>query len=101
MYKIHLMVSGDVTFVLTVGGHNAGIVSEPGHKGRSYHMHERKVEDPYVSPERWQAEAEKHEGSWWTAWHTWLQQHSADEKVPPLALKNTLGAAPGTYVFQK
>ena len=26
----------EVTFVLTTGGHNAGIVSEPGHAGRSF-----------------------------------------------------------------
>ncbi|MGH7227167.1 MAG: PHA/PHB synthase family protein, partial [Gemmataceae bacterium] len=30
VYKIHLLNEGDITFVLTSGGHNAGIVSEPG-----------------------------------------------------------------------
>ena len=30
VYKIHLLTDTEVTFVLTTGGHNAGIVSEPG-----------------------------------------------------------------------
>ena len=37
-YKIHLLTDTDVTFVLTTGGHNAGIVSEPGRDGRSYQV---------------------------------------------------------------
>ena len=32
VHKIHLMVNGSVRFILTSGGHNAGIVNEPGHK---------------------------------------------------------------------
>src|SRR3546814_8281953 len=36
VHKIHLLTGAEITFALTSGGHNAGIVSEPGHKGRSY-----------------------------------------------------------------
>ena len=32
----HLFTDNELTFVLTNGGHNAGIVSEPGHHGRHY-----------------------------------------------------------------
>ena len=38
VYKILLLTESDMTFVLTSGGHNAGIVSEPGHKGRHYQI---------------------------------------------------------------
>jgi polyhydroxyalkanoate synthase len=35
-YKIFLQVESDVTYLLTAGGHNAGIVSEPRHHGRTF-----------------------------------------------------------------
>src|SRR3546814_9287671 len=38
VYKIHLLTDTDVTFVLTSGGHNAGIMSEPGHPHRHYQV---------------------------------------------------------------
>jgi polyhydroxyalkanoate synthase len=101
VYKIQMQVSGEVTFILTVGGHNAGIVSEPGHRNRSYHIRERKPGDHYINPDDWLAQAEKKEGSWWEAWSHWLQERSSKEKVPPPAFPKSFGAAPGTYVLQK
>jgi hypothetical protein len=38
VYKLHLFTDSDLTFVVTNGGHNAGVVSEPGHHGRRYHV---------------------------------------------------------------
>ena len=38
VYKFHLLTDTEVTFVLTSGGHNAGIVSEPGHARRRYRV---------------------------------------------------------------
>lgn len=102
VYKIHLMVGGDVTFALTTGGHNAGIVSEPGHKGRSYHIHERAQGDPYLDPDLWLRVAEQKDGSWWLPWQDWLAKISSKEKVlPPSVPKLRRVAAPGTYVLQK
>ena len=67
VYKIHLMTNTPITFVLTEGGHNAGIISEPNKKGRSYKIHERKKDESYLSSTNWLDIAEKRKGSWWLA----------------------------------
>ncbi|KTD07796.1 PHA synthase [Legionella jamestowniensis] len=101
VYKIHLMMNNDITFVLTSGGHNAGIVSEPGHKGRSYHIRERKKDSNFIDADHWVKMAEKRKGSWWVAWHEWLIKHSSEKRVRPPKLDSSLPSAPGTYVLQK
>ena len=101
VHKIHLMVGGDITFVLASGGHNAGIVSEPGHPGRFYQIREKTAAELYRGPDFWLAAAPRKEGSWWKPWQEWLKAHSAKKKVAPRASKRNLGDAPGTYVFQK
>lgn len=101
VYKIHLMIKGDVTFVLTNGGHNAGIVSEPGHKGRSYFIREQKKGESYTSPKNWLKIAENQTGSWWLAWHNWLVKQSHPRQIKPPKLDKKLPDAPGKYVLQK
>lgn len=106
VHKIHLMAGGEVTFALTSGGHNAGIVSEPGHKGRFYHIATRKAGSSYQSPEEWLAASKQEEGSWWEAWGAWLRSKNEGTKAPaPKQLGNKqfkpLGAAPGVYVHQR
>lgn len=106
VHKIHLMAGGDVTFALTGGGHNAGIVSEPGHKGRYYHIATRRSGEPYLSPQKWLAASERHDGSWWEAWGAWLRDRNGAAKVPaPKRQGNAeykpLCPAPGTYVHQR
>ncbi|WP_372891501.1 alpha/beta fold hydrolase [Rhodosalinus sp.] len=104
VYKLHLLSDADVTFVLTSGGHNAGIVSEPGHEGRKYQIRCTKEGERYLSPATWRTQAESREGSWWPALTEWLRSHSSGESAPP-----EMGAqdyqpqedAPGTYVFQR
>jgi polyhydroxyalkanoate synthase subunit PhaC len=63
-YKIHLHTDAEVTYVLTTGGHNAGIVSEPGHKGRSFQVRTRKSDDHYLDPDTFLIEAPRKDGSW-------------------------------------
>ena len=101
VYKTHLLINSDITFVLTNGGHNAGIVSEPGHEGRSYYIRERKKDSSYLDPNTWLKEAHLHTGSWWTAWHDWLVKNSSLNQIKARSLNEKLPPAPGTYVLQK
>ncbi len=105
VYKLMLATETPVTFLLTSGGHNAGIVSEPGHRGRSYQMATQGATERYVDPDRWQADTPVHEGSWWPAWEAWLAERSSSCVAPPgLGAPERgyppLGDAPGTYVLQ-
>ncbi|NML76539.1 alpha/beta fold hydrolase [Rhizobium sp. S-51] len=107
VYKIHYLTDTDVTFVLTSGGHNAGIVSEPGHPHRHYRATTKRAVDPCVSAEEWLAESPVEQGSWWTHWSRWLASHSAADKVAPPPMGSSEDgyaakeAAPGTYVHQR
>jgi polyhydroxyalkanoate synthase len=99
VYKLHLLTQAELTFLLTSGGHNAGIVSEPGHPGRRYHVHTRLAAAPYLSPEQFLSLAEYCEGSWWPAWHDWLVAHSTGRCTRQAAAQG-LADAPGSYVLE-
>jgi polyhydroxyalkanoate synthase len=105
VYKISLLTDTDVTFLLTSGGHNAGIVSEPGHPHRSYQYATRLADEPYIDPDTWQAAMPVQEGSWWPIWQGWLAKRSSGRMTPPhLGAPKCgyppLGDAPGTSVLQ-
>ena len=93
VYKLNLLADTDVTFALTNGGHNAGIVSEPGHAHRHYRVATRKASDPYLEPELWFERTPIRDGSWWQEWTRWLDAHSSARVAPP-----AMGAASGRYV---
>ena len=102
VYKIHLLSDTEVDFVLASGGHNAGIVSEPGHARRSYKaMPHRSANAPYISPDEWLASASSADGSWWPHWQQWLVAHSDAKRMKPLAMGAgvALADAPGLYVL--
>lgn len=107
VHKIHLLTDVEVTFVLTSGGHNAGIVSEPGRPNRRFRITARSHGDAWRGPDEWFAAAELREGSWWTAWLEWLAARSSSERVPPPAMGAPaegyapLADAPGAYVLQR
>jgi polyhydroxyalkanoate synthase subunit PhaC len=105
VYQVNVISDTDVTFLLTNGGHNAGIVSEPGRKHRSFRVSTFKHDTPYVDPETWLHRTAPVEGSWWPEWVRWLkggsneytptpQMGAPDAGYPPLY------DAPGTYVFE-
>jgi len=104
VYKINLLADTEVTFLLTNGGHNAGIISEPGHHGRHYRMATKEEHEPYLSPEEWFAATPVQQGSWWPAWQKWLAERSGDKAKPPPPGRAKQGYAPlcdapGTYVL--
>jgi polyhydroxyalkanoate synthase len=107
VYKTHLFTDTELTFVLTNGGHNAGVVSEPGHQGRYYHVATRHPGDRYVDSETWLTKATCKAGSWWPEWTSWLEKHSGAERVVPPSLGapvrgvTPLAPAPGLYVHQR
>ncbi len=103
-YKIHLLTDADVTFLLTTGGHNAGIVSEPGHPGRSFQAMTRKMNGHYIDPDSFLKEAPVNEGSWWPEWVAWLAERSGKPTAPPpmgAAGYAPICDAPGIYVLQQ
>lgn len=106
VYKLHLLSDTDITFVLTSGGHNAGIVSKPGHPRRTFQISTTLDDANYVPPEDWRARTPLREGSWWPEFVAWLQDHSGGTGKPPRmgdgeSRSMQLGDAPGTYVFQR
>ncbi|HEV6968842.1 PHA/PHB synthase family protein, partial [Roseateles sp.] len=72
VYKLHHLCPAEIRFVLTSGGHNAGIVSPPGQGHRHYRMATAAPGRPYVAPQDWFEQAPVAEGSWWPAWAAWL-----------------------------
>ncbi|MCX7636032.1 MAG: alpha/beta fold hydrolase, partial [Syntrophales bacterium] len=106
VYKFQLQSDAPtLTFVLTSGGHNAGIVSEPENMKRTYQIATRREGEKYVDPDTWVMETPKQQGSWWLPWEQWLVDHSTGLTAPPAmgAAKPGLQPicdAPGTYVFQ-
>jgi len=106
VYKLHHLTDTDLTFVLTSGGHNAGIVSEPGHPHRHYRVRTHGTSDAYVGPDDWVAMTPPRAGSWWEAWQDFLAAGSSGRVAPPPmgaadAGYPVLGPAPGTYVMQR
>lgn len=105
VHKLHMLSpAAEITFVLTNGGHNAGIVSPPGHPRRHYQVLAREAGGAHVAPDDWLARAPDVQGSWWPAWQQWLAAHSGAPVKPPrmgAAAFRPLGDAPGSYVLEK
>jgi len=107
VYKVHQLTDTDVTFVLTSGGHNAGIVSDPGHPRNHFRVATKRVVDLDLGPEEWLLAAERKDGSWRIEWTQWLGAHSSSQSVPPPGMGAAdkgyppIEDAPGTYVLQR
>lgn len=104
VYKTTLFTDCDLTFVLTKGGHNGGILSEPGHRGRHYRIGRRARGAHYLDPDSWVSSHPPQPGSWWPEWACWLAEQGDEMVRPPVTAGPTPGsesheAAPGRYVL--
>ena len=106
VYKIHLLSDSEITFVLTNSGHNAGIVSEPGHPRRYFRELTREHNGKFMSADEWAQTTPVTDGSWWLSWDKWLNARSGELTAPPAmgAEKGgypVLEDAPGLYVLER
>lgn len=106
VYKIHLLTDAEITFCLTSGGHNVGVVNPPGQSDfpRAYRLATLSSDARYIDPETWVELSEAYEGSWWPAWEQWLRKTSGGfVNPPPMGNPSIAGAvfddAPGRYVL--
>ena len=105
VYKINLLTHAEITFALTTGGHNVGVVNPPSPESkRRFKLATRAKGGDYLDPDAFERQAKEHPGSWWTAWQKWVADHST-RKVPPPKTGapgyGILGEAPGDYVRQR
>jgi polyhydroxyalkanoate synthase len=92
-------ISGEARFVLSSGGHIAGIVNPPSPKAW-YITGEEYPEDPH----QWRERGERHSGSWWEDWTAWSAKRSGPLTEPPTTgsdIHPVLGDGPGTYVKEQ
>jgi polyhydroxyalkanoate synthase subunit PhaC len=90
------LLGGTVRYVLSSGGHIAGIVNPPGPKA----WYET-GDDTTADPEAWRAAGTKHSGSWWQDWTEWSDARAGARVKPPAMGSRrypALGDAPGDYV---
>jgi polyhydroxyalkanoate synthase subunit PhaC len=96
-YMATRLLGGHVRYVLTSGGHIAGIVNPPGPK--AWHI---AGEEYPPTAEAWRATAERKDGSWWEDWSGWVETRAGELVKPPKMGSRRyppLGDAPGQYVL--
>jgi polyhydroxyalkanoate synthase len=96
-YKTCGLMGGQVRYVLSSGGHIAGIVNPPGPKA----WHEA-ADCSGGDAEAWRASNSKQSGSWWEDWTTWSESRAGTLIKPPHMGSRqhpAVADAPGEYVF--
>jgi len=100
VYETARLYGKDASFILSNSGHLQSLLNPPGNPKAWFMKGTAKAKDP----EAWAEKAEKKEGSWWLDWADLLKKQSGNEikapKTPGSKKYPSLGAAPGTYVFE-
>ena len=99
-FSVTGLTGGKVRYVLSNGGHVAGVVNPPGPKAW-YEALPASKDNTTGTPEKWRESATRTPGSWWEDWTVWSTKRAGkmvdppqmgSEKHPPLT------DAPGDYV---
>ena len=103
-FKIQLLTEAEVTYLLTTGGHNAGIILRARTQKPQLSGEDQEIRR-HISRSRHMARGgAAKEGSWWPEWISWLDARSGALR-PARAVGGSAGAyapigdAPGTYVM--
>ena len=88
-----------VELVVAEGGHVSAVVHSPTSTRRNFRTGPPVAE--FESADAWWDAAEKHKGSWWPHWLTWLAGHGSDQRRPRFpgeTGEEPVEPAPGRYV---
>jgi polyhydroxyalkanoate synthase len=99
-YATTQLLGGESRFVLSTSGHIASLVNPPTNPKSTW----RTAPADTADADEWLTTAHTEKGSWWTDYTRWVGERSGAEVDAPSELgggQPTLGAAPGTYVFDK
>jgi len=100
-YRTTQLLGGEMTFVLSGGGHIQHLVNPPGNPKARYRTGPR----PGTEPDTWLAGATRHEGTWWGHWAEWVHARSGAQRPAPKVLGSRahrpMEPAPGRYGRQK
>ena len=95
-YATTQLVAGPARFVLSSGGHIAGIVNPPGPKNWY-----KTADDVPADPDEWHRSTTHHKGSWWQDWAEWSAANAGELIDPPPMGSDSYPAlcdAPGIYI---
>lgn len=101
-WRIAQLTEAQIRFVLAASGHIAGMINPPSKDKGRYQTND--VLSAAASADAWLAGAQKHNGSWWSDWASWLGVRSGERIAAPSVgsvAHPPIGDAPGTYVLER
>jgi len=101
-YQATRLLGGKVRYVLSNGGHIAGVVNPPSAKAW-FEASDGTAQDAAQDAAQWRSSAGRHAQTWWQDWQVWAGGR-AGPLVPPAVTHPAhpaIGAAPGEYVRRR